>query len=65
MQGAILTLSSQILPSVLKSAVQSMNTLIFVPSSFDFIRVQNHLRKMSDVSLAILSEYALYIYHEP
>ncbi|KAF8512390.1 digestive organ expansion factor [Gautieria morchelliformis] len=41
-----------------QSAVQSTNTIIFVPSSFDFIRVQNHLRKMSDVSLAILSEYS-------
>lgn len=43
------------LPSILKSAVQSTNTLIFVPSSFDFIRVENHLRK-SDVSFATLSE---------
>ncbi|KAF8580022.1 DUF1253-domain-containing protein [Ramaria rubella] len=50
--------TTQILPSILKSAVQSANTLIFVPSSFDFIRVQNYIRKMPDMSLAVLSEYS-------
>ncbi|KAL5484956.1 UTP25 [Sanghuangporus weigelae] len=49
--------SSKVFPSVLKSAVQSTNTVIFVPSSFDFIRVENHLRK-SSVSFAVLSEYS-------
>jgi U3 small nucleolar RNA-associated protein 25 len=56
MHVAMSTSIPQMFPSILKSAVQSTNTIIFVPSSFDFIRVQNHLRKMSDVSLAILSE---------
>ncbi|KAF8510559.1 digestive organ expansion factor [Hysterangium stoloniferum] len=50
--------TTQTLPSILKSAVQSTNTLIFVPSSFDFIRVQNYLRKLPDLSVAILSEYS-------
>ncbi|KAL5524025.1 hypothetical protein ACEPAG_8198 [Sanghuangporus baumii] len=49
--------STKVFPSVLKSAVQSTNTVIFVPSSFDFIRVENHLKK-SSVSFAVLSEYS-------
>ncbi|PPQ97532.1 hypothetical protein CVT26_006521 [Gymnopilus dilepis] len=49
--------TTQLLPPVLKSAVQSTNTIIFVPSSFDFIRVQNHFRKTSQ-SYAVLSEYS-------
>ncbi|KAL5528189.1 UTP25 [Sanghuangporus sanghuang] len=49
--------STKVFPSVLKSAVQSTNTVIFVPSSFDFIRVENHLRT-SSVSFAVLSEYS-------
>ncbi|KAH9948966.1 digestive organ expansion factor [Amylocystis lapponica] len=35
----------QMLPAVLKSAVQSANTVIFIPSSFDFIRVHNYFKK--------------------
>ncbi|KAI0645784.1 digestive organ expansion factor [Trametes meyenii] len=50
--------STQLLPGVLKSAVQSANTVIFVPSSFDFIRVHNHFRKHVGVSFAVLSEYS-------
>ncbi|KDQ57420.1 hypothetical protein JAAARDRAFT_177545 [Jaapia argillacea MUCL 33604] len=50
--------TTQLLPSVLKSAVQSVNTVIFIPSSFDFIRVQNYLRKREDVSFTVLSEYS-------
>ncbi|KAG5723219.1 hypothetical protein E4T56_gene278 [Termitomyces sp. T112] len=50
--------TTQLLPSVLKSAVQSANTVVFIPSSFDFIRVQNYFRKHSGVSFAILSEYS-------
>ena len=46
------------LPAILKSAVQSANTVIFVPSSFDFIRVHNHFRKNVGVSFAVLSEYS-------
>ncbi|KAH8977772.1 digestive organ expansion factor [Lactarius hatsudake] len=37
--------ANQLLPTVLKSAVQSANTVIFVPSSLDFTRIQNHFQK--------------------
>jgi U3 small nucleolar RNA-associated protein 25 len=46
----------QVLPVVLKSAVQSANTVVFIPSSFDFIRVQNYLKKHAGVTFAVLSE---------
>ncbi|KIK69128.1 hypothetical protein GYMLUDRAFT_637166 [Collybiopsis luxurians FD-317 M1] len=49
--------TTQLLPTVLKSAVQSSNTVIFVPSYFDFVRVNNHFRNLS-VSFAVLSEYS-------
>jgi U3 small nucleolar RNA-associated protein 25 len=52
------------LPAVLKSAVQSANTIVFVPSSFDFIRVHNYFRKNAGVSFGVLSEYeCLFILH--
>lgn len=51
--------TTQVLPGLLKSAVQSANTVIFVPSSFDFIRVHNHFRKQDGVSFAVLSECVL------
>ena len=57
----ILHLCHQLLPQVLKSAVQSTNTLVFVPSSFDFIRVQNHFRKNVGVPFAVLSECVLFL----
>ncbi|KAG2016434.1 digestive organ expansion factor [Coprinopsis cinerea AmutBmut pab1-1] len=50
--------TTQFLPSIMKSAVQSTNTIIFIPSSFDFIRVHNHFRKNSSSSFTILSEYS-------
>jgi len=50
--------TTQLLPKVLKSAVQSANTVVFIPSSFDFIRVHNYFRKMSGISFAVLSEYS-------
>ncbi|KAF8196605.1 digestive organ expansion factor [Pholiota molesta] len=50
--------TTQLLPSILKSAVQSTNTIIFVPSSFDFIRVHNHFRKFAGVTFTVLSEYS-------
>ncbi|KAJ7451734.1 digestive organ expansion factor [Mycena galericulata] len=50
--------TTQLLPLVLKSAVQSSNTAVFVPSSFDFIRVQNYFKKHSGVTFAVLSEYS-------
>ncbi|KAI0066038.1 digestive organ expansion factor [Artomyces pyxidatus] len=49
--------TTQMLPAILKSAVQSSNTAIFIPSSLDFIRVQNHFRKQ-ELSFAVLSEYS-------
>jgi U3 small nucleolar RNA-associated protein 25 len=47
--------TNQLLPPVLKSAVQSANTVILVPSSLDFVRIQNHFRKQQ-LSFAVLSE---------
>ncbi|KAJ3969019.1 digestive organ expansion factor [Lentinula raphanica] len=49
--------TTQLLPTILKSAVQSSNTVIFVPSYFDFVRVHNHFRKLT-VSFTVLSEYS-------
>ncbi|KAL0072295.1 rRNA-binding ribosome biosynthesis protein utp25 [Marasmius tenuissimus] len=50
--------TTQVLPAVLKSAVQSTNTVIFIPSYFDFLRVQNHFRTLTGTSYAVLSEYS-------
>ncbi|KAI0373952.1 digestive organ expansion factor [Pilatotrama ljubarskyi] len=50
--------ATQLLPAVLKSAVQSANTVIFIPSSFDFIRVHNHFRKNVGATFTVLSEYS-------
>ncbi|KAH9858485.1 digestive organ expansion factor [Lenzites betulinus] len=50
--------TTQLLPAILKSAVQSANTVVFVPSSLDFIRVHNHFRKNVGVSFSVLSEYS-------
>ncbi|EDR11670.1 uncharacterized protein LACBIDRAFT_246783, partial [Laccaria bicolor S238N-H82] len=50
--------TTQLLPFVLKSAVQSSNAVIFVPSSFDFIRVHNYFRKHAGVPFTVLSEYS-------
>lgn len=52
-----ITETSQLMPTVLKSAVQSANTVVFVPSSLDFIRVHNHFRKNVGASFTVLSEY--------
>ncbi|KAG7098451.1 hypothetical protein E1B28_000401 [Marasmius oreades] len=49
---------TQVLPTVLKSAVQSANTAIFIPSYFDLIRVQNHFRTLTGTSYTVLSEYS-------
>ncbi|KAI9442587.1 digestive organ expansion factor [Lactarius indigo] len=49
--------ANQLLPNVLKSAVQSANTVIFVPSSLDFTRIQNHFQRQQ-LSFAVLSEYS-------
>lgn len=37
--------------------MQSINTAIFIPSSFDFIRVHNYFRQHAGVSFTVLSEY--------
>ncbi|KAH7888881.1 DUF1253-domain-containing protein [Phlebopus sp. FC_14] len=50
--------TTQLLPKVLKSAVQSANTVVFIPSSFDFIRIHNYFRKQTGISFTILSEYS-------
>ncbi|KAK4687363.1 U3 small nucleolar RNA-associated protein 25, partial [Tremellales sp. Uapishka_1] len=45
-------------PALLKSAVSRENTLIIIPSYFDFVKVQNYLRKADIVSFAAISEYS-------
>ncbi|KAF9028435.1 digestive organ expansion factor [Hymenopellis radicata] len=50
--------TTQTLPAILKSAVQSVNTAIFIPSSFDFIRIHNYFRKQNGLSFTVLSEYS-------
>ncbi|KAH9963872.1 digestive organ expansion factor [Russula dissimulans] len=57
LEKRFLHFTNQLLPPVLKSAVQSANTAIFVPSSLDFIRIQNYFRKQQ-LSFAVLSEYS-------
>ncbi|WWD19158.1 hypothetical protein CI109_103616 [Kwoniella shandongensis] len=46
------------IPALLRSAVSRQNTLIVVPSYFDFVRVTNHLRKTDQVTFAAISEYS-------
>jgi len=48
--------TTQLFPAVMKSAVQSSNTVIFVPSYFDFVRVRHWLRQQPSVSFAVLFE---------
>ncbi|GAA5955794.1 hypothetical protein JCM8115_006856 [Rhodotorula mucilaginosa] len=55
--------TTKTLPTLLKSAVSSSETLIFVPSYFDFVRVKRYLTKNlsslgSDFSFAAISEYS-------
>ena len=50
--------TSKTLPTILKSAVG--HTLLFIPSYFDFVRIDDHLRKQR-VSYSALSEYVLFI----
>jgi U3 small nucleolar RNA-associated protein 25 len=42
--------------------VQSANTVVFIPSSFDFIRVQNHFRSLTGTTHTVLSEYGNKLY---
>ncbi|KAL7422228.1 rRNA-binding ribosome biosynthesis protein utp25 [Cryptotrichosporon argae] len=46
------------LPALLRSAVSRQNTLVVVPSYFDFVRLVAHLRKADTVSFAAVSEYS-------
>jgi len=41
-----------------KSAVSSSQTLLFVPSYFDFVRIKKHLRTIDGLSYAAISEYS-------
>lgn len=41
-----------------KSAVSSSQTLIFVPSYFDFVRLKRYLKKLDDFLFASISEYS-------
>ncbi|GAA5966416.1 hypothetical protein JCM3765_007562 [Sporobolomyces pararoseus] len=46
------------LPSLMKSAISSSQTIIFVPSYFDFIRLKRYLSKnLQDFSFSSISEY--------
>ena len=49
--------TTKFLPAILKSAVMSKNTIIVVPSYFDFVRVQGWMRKQSGMSFAAISEW--------
>ncbi|KAG9035911.1 rRNA-binding ribosome biosynthesis protein utp25 [Tulasnella sp. JGI-2019a] len=46
----------EVFPEIRKSAVQSANTLIVIPSYFDFIRVRNWMTQDGAVSVAFISE---------
>ncbi|KZV95033.1 DUF1253-domain-containing protein [Exidia glandulosa HHB12029] len=49
--------TKQMLPTILKSAVQSVKTMIFVPSYFDFVRLKNYMKAL-EMSFTVLSEYS-------
>ena len=46
------------LPALLKSAVQRQNTIIVVPSYFDYVRLTHYLEKQDAVTYAAISEYS-------
>ncbi|WVW85517.1 hypothetical protein I302_107555 [Kwoniella bestiolae CBS 10118] len=46
------------IPALLRSAISRQNTLIIVPSYFDFVRLNNYLRKNDVVTYAAISEYS-------
>ncbi|KIO20315.1 hypothetical protein M407DRAFT_220818 [Tulasnella calospora MUT 4182] len=48
--------TKEFFPSLKKSAVLSANTLLFIPSYFDFIRVRNWMKQNATVSVAFISE---------
>ncbi|GAA5944130.1 rRNA-binding ribosome biosynthesis protein UTP25 [Sporobolomyces koalae] len=46
------------LPNLMKSAISSQNTIIFVPDYFDFVRLKRYLsKKVNDFSFTSISEY--------
>ncbi|GAA5946457.1 hypothetical protein JCM1841_003883, partial [Sporobolomyces salmonicolor] len=49
--------TTKTLPALLKSAISSSQTIIFVPSYFDFVRLKRYLTKLDDFSFASISEY--------
>ncbi|KAK4046023.1 rRNA-binding ribosome biosynthesis protein utp25 [Microbotryomycetes sp. JL201] len=49
--------TTKTIPMLLKSAVSSSQTLIFVPSYFDFVRLKKYLKALPDFSFASISEY--------
>jgi len=46
----------QTMPALLRSAVTRQNTIIVVPSYFDYIRLNNQLRKADSISYVAISE---------
>ncbi|KZO99606.1 DUF1253-domain-containing protein [Calocera viscosa TUFC12733] len=50
--------TTQVMPALLKSAVRSVNTMIFVPSYFDYVRLRNHFKEADTISYTTLSEDA-------
>ncbi|KAI9637456.1 uncharacterized protein MKK02DRAFT_23689 [Dioszegia hungarica] len=46
------------IPALLRSAVSRQNTLIIIPSYFDFVRITHFLRKNQLISFAAISEYS-------
>lgn len=48
--------TKKVLPDIRKSAVASAHTLIFIPSYFDFVRVNAHLKTLENFDYAAISE---------
>lgn len=51
------TFTEKTLPGVLKSAVSATHTMVVVPSYFDFVRLEDYLRRNATFSYATLTEY--------
>ncbi|WWC63399.1 uncharacterized protein I303_105999 [Kwoniella dejecticola CBS 10117] len=51
-------LTKKTIPALLRSAISRQNTLIIVPSYFDFVRLNNYLRKNDAATYAAISEYS-------
>ncbi|KAM0748711.1 DUF1253-domain-containing protein [Meredithblackwellia eburnea MCA 4105] len=50
--------TTKTLPMLLKSAVSSSQTIIFVPSYFDFVRLKRYLKKLDNFNFTSISEYS-------